>query len=297
VLKWLVSVVVSFSNGDLFMNIEVTASGQSCGAEVRGVDLSRELAPTLVAQIREAWLQHQVLSFPGQSLSDDDLERFTLCFGPFGDDPFIAPITGRKHIIAVQRDAGETTSLFAEQWHSDWSFQAHPPQGTCLYGVTIPPTGGDTLFADQVAAAAAMPKSLRDKLEGKRAVHSAIMGYSPAGILGDADKAAGRSMDIRPSDDAAATQSHLIIFSHPEMGRDSILGTVGYMIGIEGLEGEEERALLTELYEWQTREEFRYRHHWEQGTLLMWDNRAVLHSATGGYEGYNRLLHRTTIGA
>ena len=105
-LKWLVSVVVSFSNGDLFMNIEVTASGQSCGAEVRGVDLSRELAPTLVAQIREAWLQHQVLSFPGQSLSDDDLERFTLCFGPFGDDPFIAPITGRKHIIAVQRDAG-----------------------------------------------------------------------------------------------------------------------------------------------------------------------------------------------
>ena len=127
------------------MNIEVTASGQSCGAEVRGVDLSRELAPTLVAQIREAWLQHQVLSFPGQSLSDDDLERFTLCFGPFGDDPFIAPITGRKHIIAVQRDAGETTSLFAEQWHSDWSFQAHPPQGTCLYGVTIPPTGGDPL--------------------------------------------------------------------------------------------------------------------------------------------------------
>ncbi|MEP4145956.1 MAG: TauD/TfdA family dioxygenase [Halioglobus sp.] len=279
------------------MSIEVNASGQSCGAQVFGVDLSQDLTPQLVADIREAWQQHQVLSFPDQSLGDDDLERFTLYFGPFGDDPFIAPIADSKHIIAVKRDADETTSLFAEQWHSDWSFQATPPQGTCLYGVTIPPVGGDTLFADQVAAVAAMPAELRARLEGKRAVHSAIMGYSPAGVLGDADKAAGRSMDIRPSDDAAATQSHPIIFNHPQTGRETILGTVGYIIGIEGLEGEEERELLTDLYEWQTREEFRYRHHWQQGTLLMWDNRAVLHCATGGYEGYDRLLHRTTIGA
>lgn len=279
------------------MSIDVSPSGQSCGAEVRGVDLSQTLTPDQVTEIREAWLKYQVLSFPDQSLSDDDLERFTLCFGPFGDDPFIAPISGRQHIIAVQRDADEATSLFAEQWHSDWSFQATPPQGTCLYGVTIPPTGGDTLFADQVAAVAAMPEQLKSRLQGKQAVHSAIMGYSPAGVLGDADKAAGRSMDIRPSDDAAATQTHPIIFNHPETGRETILGTVGYIIGIEGIEGEEEHELLNDLYEWQTREEFRYRHRWQQGTLLMWDNRAVLHCATGGYEGHARLLHRTTIGA
>ena len=279
------------------MSIVITASGQSCGAEVRGVDLSQALSEQVVADIRAAWLEYQVLSFPDQSLTDDDLERFTLNLGPFGDDPFIAPIPGRQHIIAVKRAADEATSLFAEQWHSDWSFQATPPQGTCLYGVTIPPVGGDTLFADQVAAVAAMPEALRARLQGKNAIHSAVMGYSPAGILGDADRAAGRSMDIRPSSDAAATQTHPIIFTHPETGRESILGTVGYIIGIEGMEGEEERELLTDLYEWQTREEFRYRHHWQPGTLLMWDNRAVLHSATGGYEGYDRLLHRTTIGA
>ena len=279
------------------MSMTVSPSGQSCGAEVHGIDLSQELNAEQVAEIRAAWLEHQVLSFPGQTLSDDDLERFTLCFGPFGDDPFIAPITGRKHVIAVKRDADETTSLFAEQWHSDWSFQQHPPQGTCLYGITIPPTGGDTLFADQVAAVAAMSVELRQRLEGKQAIHSAIMGYSPAGILGDADRAAGRSMDIRPSDDAMATQTHPIIFRHPETGRESILGTVGYMIGIEGLEGDEEKSLLTDLYEWQTREAFRYRHRWQPGTLVMWDNRAVLHCATGGYEGHDRLLLRTTIGA
>ena len=279
------------------MSLSVVASDQSCGAEVRGLDLSRPLAKEQVATIREAWLQHLVLSFPDQQLTDDDLERFTLYFGPFGDDPYIAPIPGREHVIAVKRSADETTSIFAEQWHTDWSFQATPPQGTCLYGITIPPQGGDTLFANQVSALEQMPAALRQRLEGKQAVHSAVLGYSPGGVLGDEDKAAGRSMDIRPSEDAAATQLHPIIRTHPETGRQSLYGALGYMIGIEGMEGEEESALLTELYEWQTREAFHYRHKWQAGTLLMWDNRSVLHRATGGFEGYDRLLHRTTIGA
>jgi alpha-ketoglutarate-dependent taurine dioxygenase len=278
------------------MALTITPSGQSCGAQVRGVDLSSSLTQEQVQELRSLWLQHQVLSFPGQTLDDDDLERFTQYFGPFGDDPFIAPIPGREHIIAVQRRADETTSLFAEQWHTDWSFQATPPQGTCLYGITIPPHGGDTMFADQVAAAS-LPADLRERLQGKRAIHSAVMGYSPGGILGDADQSAGRSMDIRPSTDAEATQVHPILRAHPETGRETLFGTIGYIIGIEGLEGDEEIALLTDLYNWQTREEFQYRHRWQPGTLVMWDNRSVLHQATGGYEGYDRLLHRTTIGA
>ena len=96
------------------MSLSVVASDQSCGAEVRGLDLSRPLAKEQVATIREAWLQHLVLSFPDQQLTDDDLERFTLYFGPFGDDPYIAPIPGREHVIAVKRSADEATSIFAE---------------------------------------------------------------------------------------------------------------------------------------------------------------------------------------
>jgi taurine dioxygenase len=129
--------------------IDITPSGQSCGATVTGVDLSQPISAHLVAELRAAWLEHHVLAFPGQHLSDDDLERYTIAFGGFGDDPFIAPIAGRKHIIAVERRADETSPLFAENWHSDWSFQARPPAGTCLYGITIPPHGGDTLFANQ----------------------------------------------------------------------------------------------------------------------------------------------------
>lgn len=279
------------------MSLSITPSSQCCGAEVRGVDLAQPLTEQQVSSIREAWLQYLVLSFPDQQMSDDDLERFTLYFGPFGDDPFIAPIEGRDHIIAVQRRADETTSIFAEQWHTDWSFQATPPQGTCLYGITIPPHGGDTLFADQATALEQMPEELRQQLEGKYAVHSAVLGYSPEGVLGTKDRAAGRSMDIRSSEEASATQLHPLIRTHPETGRQSLYGAPGYIIGIDGMEGEAESELLTELYNWQTRETFQYRHAWQPSTLLMWDNRSVLHRATGGFEGHDRLLHRTTIGA
>ncbi len=278
------------------MGISVEPSGQVCGARVTGVDLTGPLDAGTVHEIRAAWLEHHVLAFPDQGLSDDDLERFTLSFGPFGDDPFVAPISGREHVIAIRRDADETSPLFAENWHTDWSFQAKPPAGTCLYGVTIPPHGGDTLYADQHTALDAMPAGLRQRLEGRQAVHSARGGYAPSGMYGEAD-APQRSMDIRPSDEALATQLHPVIRPHPETGRLALFGCIGYIIGIDGMGDDEARELLLEMYQWQTRDEFVYRHEWEPHMLVMWDNRSVLHRATGGYDGFDRLLHRTTIGA
>lgn len=279
------------------MGIEVTPSGQICGASVTGVDLTRPLDEVEVAAIRTAWLEHHVLSFPDQPMTDDDLERFTLQFGPFGDDPYIAPIPGREHVIAIRRRADEQAPLFAENWHTDWSFQERPPSGTCLYGITIPPVGGDTLYADQHAALDAMPDELRSRLEGRLAIHSARGGYAPSGTYGTTDQQTDRSMDIRPSDTAMATQTHPIVREHPETGRLGIFGCIGYIIGIEGMPDDDARELLFELYHWQTRDEFVYRHRWQPNMLTMWDNRSVLHRATGGYDGHERLLHRTTIGA
>ncbi|HEY9092724.1 TauD/TfdA family dioxygenase [Parasphingorhabdus sp.] len=273
----------------------VTPSGQSCGAAVTGIDLSRPLGDEQVAEIRAAWLKHHVLSFPGQDMSDDDLERFTLYFGGFGHDPFFAPIEGREHIAAIRRDADETSPLFAENWHSDWSFQEHPPAGTCLLGITIPPVGGDTLFANQHAALDAMPPEMRARYEGLTAIHSAKLAYAPDGAYGDKDK--GRSMAIRPDETARETQLHPLVREHPETGRPGLFSCMGYIIGFEGMAQEDALPLLQELYIWQSRDEFVYRHKWEPDMLVMWDNRSVLHCATGGYEGYDRLLHRTTIAA
>lgn len=279
------------------MTIQIIPSNQACGAVVRKIDLTEELGGETVAEIRSAWLKHHVLSFPNQAMTDDDLERYTRYFGPFGHDPFFGPIPGREHIAAIRRDADETLPLFAEAWHTDWSFQEKPPQGTCLLAVTIPPTGGDTLFANQHRALDEMPAALRSRLEGKLGIHSAKLPYAPDGAYGAKDKSSGRSMDIRPSEEALAEQLHPIIREHPETGRLGIFSTLGYIIGIEGMAQEEAIPLLRELQEWQGRPEFQYVHQWEPEMLVMWDNRSVLHRATGGYDGHPRLLHRTTIGA
>ena len=264
------------------MILNIKESNQACGAEVTGIDLTKELSVTEVTSIREAWLEHHVLSFPDQSLNDDDLERFTLYFGSFGDDPFIGPIPGRTNIVAVKRTADEKVPIFADNWHTDWSFQEKPPAGTCLFGIKIPPEGGDTLFANQHLALDMMPHELRDKLEGKKGIHSAMIPYSPSGGYGQKDKEMGRSMDIRFSDDALAKQTHSIIREHPETGRKGIFGTFGYTIGIEGMEDQEAMKLLIELSNWQSQEQFQYRHKWKKNMLVMWDTRSVLHRATGG---------------
>ena len=275
--------------------LDVTPSGEACGAAVRGVDLAADLNAETIAQIRALWLEHKVLAFPDQHLTDADLERHTLRFGPFGHDPYFASIDGHPNIAAISRRSNETSSLFAENWHADWTFQEFPPDGTCLYGKVIPPSGGDTLFTNQQAALEAMPADRRSRIDGAVAIHSARGGYAPDGTYGD-DDGEDRSMRIRPSAEAYATQTHSVIRIHPETGAETLYSTLGYIIGIEGLDGDEERDLLTDLYNWQTRDEFQYRHKWEPNMLVMWDNRCCLHRATGGYEGHDRLLHRTTIG-
>lgn len=279
------------------MNFNIKASGQACGAEITGIDLTKDLLASEIRNLREAWLEHHVLSFPNQSMSDDDLERFTLYFGSFGDDPFIAPISGRQNIAAVKRTADEKVPIFADNWHTDWSFQLNPPAGTCLFGIDIPTKGGDTLFANQHLALYEMPETLRNKLEGKLAIHSAAIPYSPTGGYGDKDRELGRSMDIRASDEAMAKQLHPIIRNHPETGKEGIFGTIGYIVGIEGMQDQEAMKLLIELSTWQSQEKFQYQHKWKKDMLVMWDNRSVLHRATGGYQGQERLLHRTTIAA
>jgi taurine dioxygenase len=277
------------------MAIEVTPTGQACGARVTGVDLTNPLSDDEVAAIRAAWLDHHVLVFPDQPVSDDDLERFTLYFGPFGHDPFFEAIDGREHIAAIHRLPDEQAPLFAESWHADWTFQAFPPDGTCLASKVVPPSGGDTLYANQAAALAAMPATLRAKIDGKIAVHSARTAYAPDGMYGEAD-GDDRSMRIVVSDEAYDTQTHPLIRVHPESGVEVIYSTFGYIVGIEGMPDDEAAELLIELYKWQTRDEFVYRHVWEPNMVTMWDNRCVLHRATGGFEGFERLLHRTTIG-
>ena len=236
-----------------------------------------------------------MLVFPRQQMTNDDLERFSQHFGELGDDPFFGHIEGHEHICAIQRAADETAPVFAEFFHSDWSFMEVPPAGTALYGITIPPVGGDTLFADQVAAYQQLPDALRGRVEGLIAIHSAELGYAPDGVYGDSEENKKRSMKILPSEKAREKREHPLVITHRETGEKALFSSLAYIQGFVGMGKEEAGALLVDLYQHQSQEQFVYRHKWEKDMLVMWDNRSVLHSATGGYDGYDRLLHRTTI--
>jgi taurine dioxygenase len=273
--------------------ITVEPSGMTCGASIRGVDLASELTPALVAKLREIWLEHLVIAFPDQHLSLERFEKVALLFGDFGQDPYFKGLSDHPHIAEVKREADETTPLFAEGWHSDWSFLETPPTGTLLYGRVIPPTGGDTLYANQYAAYDALDPSMKARLDGLIGIHSARRGYSKAGQYGEKD--VGRSMAIVYSDDALATQNHPLVQVHPETGRKALFLSLGYTIGIEGMPADDAQELLVELYKHQAKDEFIYRHRWSENMLTMWDNRAVIHAATGGYQGHRRLLQRITI--
>ena len=276
------------------MALTFTVADAPCGAEVRGVDLSKPLAQNQVAELRALWLAHQVLAFPGQTLSVDELERFAATIGPFGQDPFFESIPGHPHVAQVKREADETSSIFADSWHSDWSFLASPPTATLLYGDVIPPIGGDTLFASQYAAWEALAPAMKLRLQRLQGVHSARRGYARDGRYGEQDR--GRSMAIRFDDSALATQLHPIARAHPETGRLALYVSPGYTIGIDGLPDDVAQPLLAELFAHQAQPKFVYRHRWQPGMLLMWDNRCLVHAATGGYQGHRRLLHRITIG-
>lgn len=275
------------------MSVEVAANANGFGARLSGVDLSRPLGDGEVADIRSAWLRHQVVYFPEQPMSHADLERFTLSLGDWGHDPYVAPIDGHPHILEVRREPDEPVAPFGSAWHSDWSFQATPPAATILHAKIVPPVGGETWYADGCAAWESLPPGMRDELAGLTALHSARRPYSHEGY--QAGRGNERSMKILPSDAAYDVQEHPLIRTHPETGRKALWVNPVYTIGIRGMAEAESAPLLKRLCALAIEERFLYRHRWAADMLTVWDNRSLQHCAQGGYDGHRRVMHRTTV--
>ena len=276
-----------------YASLSVTPNANNFGATVFGVDLSIPLHPAVVADLHAAWARHSVLCFPGQRLDPASLERFSTYLGPFGHDPYVAPMDGYAHVIEVKREARETAPVFGGMWHSDWSFQATPPSATVLYGAAIPPVGGDTVFADTARAYADLSPTMQELLRSLRGVHSAAPAYGPEGLFARDDNS--RSMRIIVSADAENVEVHPIVRLHPQAGRPVLFVNHVYTIGIDGMRADESKALLEFLFRHMTQAEYLYRHRWQAGMLVVWDNRCVVHHAEGGYTGHQRLLYRTTV--
>jgi taurine dioxygenase len=276
-----------------YVEIEVKPNPNGFGARLTGLDLAQDLSPSLLAELQQAWAKHSVLWIPGQQLSPEQLEAFTQRLGEFGHDPYIEPMPGHPNILELRREADEKAKNFGAAWHSDWSFQATPPSATLLYARVVPPVGGDTLFADCYRAWEALSATMQGMLERLQCVHSAALAYSPRGIL--AAEPNERSMQINFSEEAEATQLHPLVRTHAVSGRKALYVNPVYTVRIDGLTEEESFVLLSWLYQHLQKEEFVYRHRWQENMLTMWDNRCCNHYADGGYDGHLRVMHRTTV--
>ncbi|WP_374578083.1 TauD/TfdA dioxygenase family protein [Phenylobacterium sp.] len=275
------------------MGIKVTPQESGFGAEVTGLDLAGPLAAEDLAAVKDAWARHTVLAFPGQPLSLEALEAFTLQIGPFGIDPFIKPMEGHPNVLELRREPDEKATNFGAGWHSDWSFQKEPPAATLLRSEVTPPVGGDTLFADCARAYDTLSDAMKALLAPLRAVHSASRAYGTQGVF--AKETTKRTMEIIVSPEADKTISHPLVRTHPVTGRKALYVSPVYTVGIEGMTLKESQAILGFLFAHMTQDEFVYRHKWKQGMLLMWDNRNTVHFADGGYDGHLRVMHRTTV--
>lgn len=275
------------------VTLEVKAEATGFGAKILGVDLSRPLPSKVLDQVKAAWASHGVVAFPNQPLSLEELEAFTLQIGPFGLDPFIAPMPGHPNVLELRREPDEKATNFGAGWHSDWSFQPEPPAATLLRSQVVPPVGGDTLFADCTRAYEALTPAMQAMLAPLRAIHSAGRAYGTQGVF--ARETEKRTMEIIVSEDADKTLTHPLVRTHPVTGRKALFVSPVYTVGIEGFAPKEAHAILGFLFAHMTQDEFVYRHHWDADMLLMWDNRCTVHFAEGGYDGHLRVMHRTTV--
>ena len=262
----------------------------SLGAEVSGIDVRDELSPACVAELRAAFNEHQVLFFRDQDLSATEQIAFGRRFGPLGTHPYVAANPEHPEVIDIVTEADDRVN-FGGGWHSDVTFLAEPDLGSLLYAVDVPPAGGDTLFASQVAAYEALSPTMRGLLDGLVGVHSASKQYGGAGYSQQSSAIATHG----EADAASSRVEHPVVRTHPETGRRALYVNEAFTIGIKGMSRAESKSLLGFLFAHATEERFTCRFRWRPRSVAMWDNRSVQHYALHDYRGQRRVMRRITI--
>jgi taurine dioxygenase len=250
------------------------------GAEVKGVGLNHSLDNRTFATIHQAFLDHCMLVFRGQFLDPEAQKAFTCRWGEVRRSPYLEQLEMPDHPdVLVQPNAGKAThAMTTEQWHSDQSFMRAPPAHAILAAQVLPEAGGDTMFANQYLAYETLSDGMKRLLQPLRALHGGARLAAALGI-----------------ENSAPLQCHPIVRTHPETGRKALYVNRVYTYCIEGLTEAESRGLLEFLFEHTCRPDFAYRHQWQPGDVIMWDNRCTLHYAVHDYGETPRVMHRTTV--
>ena len=249
------------------------------GVWIEGIDLAQSLSPGLKDAIYAAFLAHHFVIVPGQSLTREQQFAFAATFGEVEAHGAHRGENKRYDVAHVMSNLGadgkpilRVSKAANYHWHTDKPYHPAPPMLTTLYAVELPPSGGDTEFANMALAYAALPDDMKRRIAGLRVV-------------------------FRPAfDDSRPAVDHPLVRTHPDTGRKSLyIGN--HSTHIVGLPEAEGTALLAELLEHATQPQFVYTQRWQVGDLVMWDNRCLLHRAVANYEAdkYRRVMHRSVV--
>jgi len=268
-------------------NVSCQQLTSSVGALLDGFDLRRALTPDEVKYIRQAVLDHGVVFFHEQDLTNEQMHAFVSNFGVPVPEPFAEPSMRPQDPVSAS-DLGKTKRTTAV-WHTDTTFVPDPPLGTALRAVKLPPVGGDTCWSSMYAAYDALSERMQQFLDGLTAVHSIVPVLARFG-------AAGAALDGR-ADSAQVfgrQNVHPVIRVHPETGRKALFVNEGWTTRIVELEEAESAAVLRLLFEHVKSPDFNMRWKWKPNDLAFWDNRSVQHYAVPDYTG-ERVMQRVVL--
>ena len=277
-----------------WVSLVETATGRALGAEIHGVDL-RTIADSEFARIHRAWLDHLVLLFRGQELTDDDLIAFSRRFGALDWAP--VQETGRRFVeghpeIYVVSNVIENGvpigSLGAGEavWHTDMSYLEEPPKASMLYALEVPAAGGNTYFCNMYRIYELLPEGLRRRIAGLTLKHDGT--YNSGGYVRQGVTAVDDPM-------TSAGVYHPLVVTHPESGRRALYLGRRRNAYIGGLALAESEALLDELWSYTAREDVSWGNQWRTGDVVLWDNRCTMHRRDPFDPESRRVLHRTRI--
>ena len=271
------------------MSIDIHPLSPALGAQISGVDLSRDLTGTQRNAIEQALLDHQVLFFRDQPITPQQQARFAANFGDLHIHPIYPNVPEQPEVLIL--DTAVTDVRDNAIWHTDVTFLPTPALGAVLSAKQVPAYGGDTLWASGIAAFEALSRPMQVLLNGLTATHDFTRSF-PLERFGSTAEDLARWEETRRKNPPL---SHPVIRTHPVSGRKALFVNDGFTTRINELEAAESEAILKLLFAHGTRPEFTLRWRWQANDVAMWDNRVTQHYAVDDYRPQRRVMHRATI--
>jgi taurine dioxygenase len=264
------------------------------GAEVEGVDLSKDLPDDVIADIRAALLDNLVICFRNQHLTPDRQLAFARRWGDIHLHPFMEGMPEYPEILAIIKRPTDKKN-FGGSWHTDQMFSPAPAMGTMLYAKEVPSAGGDTMFTNQYLVYESLSDAMK-KIAGQ--LHTVCVGdnFRAANGLSRKERYARQMSEMKVKDpgNVQTTSIHPLVRTHPETGRKALyIG--GHVQHFDGMTEDESDPLINFFKQQSIRPEFTCRIRWETNTLVFWDNRCTQHFAINDYPAETRIMHRITI--